>query len=309
MRFEVYVPRIGKKDVWLRLLLEADTWINALKSGLLKLGEDGQAVDSAVCEVMPNGSFVVRDPRHNRTFLLRECGAVPDGSPPAAAPPRARPAPEEVGDARQAELSLVPSSPGMALPGRVVEEAEASPPQLPAARAARPLAAGPLDQRLPEVQRAVDGVSRFGRDLQGAAGHVLDLAMGWVPCESGSVLFTHVNREDLYFAAARGPKAKEVLAFRVPIGKGIVGFCAAEGTCLAVIDVKSDPRFFSRISESLGHEVHTIMAAPILSRGRVYGAIELLNRQDGTSFSEEELRLLSFIGYRFAEYLLTVIPG
>ncbi|MBM4318383.1 MAG: GAF domain-containing protein [Deltaproteobacteria bacterium] len=310
MRFEMYIPRLGRKDAWVRLLLEADSWVGALKSGLLRLGEDGRTVERALCEVRPNGVFLVRDPQHGRTFLLRETQEQPLAES-SSSPPRSRPIATSFAREEPARLAIRPSSPGMTVPGRVVqEEAEAAlPTQPPPPSGPRPLPAGPLEILLPRVQEEIDQVRQLGSDLRAAAGHALDVAMRYISAESGSVLYTHVNCHDLYFAAARGPKASEVLTFRVPIGVGIVGFSAAEGTSLAVNDVKRDPRFFSRISEALDYEVSTLMAVPILSQGKVYGAIELINHLGAPTFSEEELRLLSFIGERLAEHLAQVIGG
>lgn len=311
MRYEIYVPRRGKKESWLRLLVDADTWAAALKSGLMRIGEDGRAVERALCDVQPNGTFIIRDSEDQRTFLLREIGESSAEQPVerrgASMPPQGRPA-EELAREEKGGLNLYAALTGATPPGIVISEKEAPAPRLPkVSDLPRHLPAGPVDKVLPQVQREVDEVRAFGRDLQAAGKHVLELSMSWIPCESGSVLYTHINRRDLYFAAARGPKSKEVLSFRIPMGRGIVGFAAAEGTCLAVNDVKRDPRFFSRISEAIGHEAHNILAAPILDKGKVFGAIELINRKGEPSFSSEELRLLSFIGYRLARYLSTVL--
>ncbi len=304
MRYEIYVPRLNRQKTWLRLLVESDDWAAALKSGLLRLGESGDAIEHAVCEVQPGGLFFVRDPGSQRTFLLRE---LPEEPAPAAAPgPQGRPASDLGPDPG---LSVRATDPGLAPAARVLEELESS--QLPPDT--------PLPKSLPQIPVSADDSERMealrrdlearmaGLDLQAAANLALDVAMAWVPCESGSVLYTHVNQRDLYFVAARGPKSEEVFSFLVPTGRGIVGFAAAEGTCLAVNDVRRDPRFFSRISEALGHEVRNLMAAPLLTRGKVFGAIELINRQGGHAFRGEELRQLSLVGYVLAERIAAVL--
>ena len=304
MRYEVYIPQPGRKDAWVRLLLEAESWAAALKSGLLRLGEDGHAVERAVCEVRPDGAYFVRDLERGRTFLLRETQQQMQAGSVERPAPRPRPAPGNAEIARSSPLGVHPSSPGRGETGRVMEEAEAALPFAPPAPAAPdPQQAGAYAAVLPRLLQELSRLDGLGSDLQAAAGHTLDVAMRFVPSESGSVLYTHVNGRELYFAAARGPKAEEVLAFRVPIGVGIAGFSAAEGTSLAVNDVKRDARFFSEISDSLGYQVKMIMAAPLLHQGRVYGAIELINRLKAPAFSEDELRLLAVAGGRLAEHL------
>ena len=136
---------------------------------------------------------------------------------------------------------------------------------------------------------------------------VIDLAMDSIAAESGSVLFADTSGRELYFAAARGPKASEVMDFRVPMGEGIVGFCSKEGVSLAVSDAQNDPRFYEDISESIGYETDSLLCAPVQFQGRVYGAIELINRDGGSTFTSNEMNALSYIGRQLAEYVNRVV--
>ena len=67
--------------------------------------------------------------------------------------------------------------------------------------------------------------------------------------------FSDISDDDLQFVAATGPKASEVMKFRVPMGQGIVGFAAQEGVSLAVSDVEKDDRFYKDISDKIGYPV------------------------------------------------------
>jgi hypothetical protein len=148
------------------------------------------------------------------------------------------------------------------------------------------------------------------RDYKEAAAFILKLAHQNIPSDSGAVFISDFNRGDLFFASATGPKAKDVMKFRVGMGKGIVGFSAQECVSLAVSDVHRDPRFYAKISDSLGYETRSILCAPAQSEGRVYGAIELINKSTGTSFSSDEINLLNYLAHEFADYLMnTGQPG
>ncbi|MBA2660959.1 MAG: GAF domain-containing protein [Bradymonadaceae bacterium] len=136
---------------------------------------------------------------------------------------------------------------------------------------------------------------------------VMDMAVNKVGAESGSILFADVNGRELYFATARGPKAEEIMDFRVPMGKGLVGFCAREGVSLAISDAERDPRFYKEISEALGYETRALLCAPIQHEGRVYGAIELINKKANSNFSSNEMSALSYIGRQLAQYVNDVI--
>ncbi len=140
-------------------------------------------------------------------------------------------------------------------------------------------------------------------NLQAAANLLLDLAMKVIPADSGSVYVADINTSDLYFAAARGPKAEEVMKFRVPMGQGLVGFSAQEGVGLAVSDAQKDPRFFAVISQKLGYDTRSILCAPSQKNGRTYGALQLINKKGNDTFSGDEMNLLSYLSHQFAEYL------
>lgn len=137
-----------------------------------------------------------------------------------------------------------------------------------------------------------------------AAEFILGLAMESVPAESGSVLIADINDNELYFAAATGPKAAEVKQFRVPIGQGIAGFCATEGVALAVSDADQDERFYADISEKLGYATASILCSPCQNEGRTYAVLELVNRSGGSCFTADEVNVLNFLAYEFAQYLI-----
>lgn len=144
-------------------------------------------------------------------------------------------------------------------------------------------------------------------DMEQVVNFVMELAMSKVPAESGAILFADSDGRELYFATARGPKAAEVMDFRVPMGKGIVGFCARQGVSLAISDAQRDERFYRNISDALQYPTQSILCAPIQFEGRVYGCIELMNRQQGSAFSANEVNAMTYIGRQFAEYINRLI--
>jgi len=141
------------------------------------------------------------------------------------------------------------------------------------------------------------------KSMEEVVNYVMDLAMKSIDAESGSVLFADTSGSELYFAAARGPKANEVMDFKVPMGEGIVGFCSKEGVSLAVGDAQNDPRFYEDISESIGYDTDSLLCAPVQYQGRVYGAIELINKEGGSTFDSNEMNALSYMGRQLAEYV------
>ncbi len=346
--FEVFIPTADPNGFDITARIRADSWINALRNGLSRLGDTAD-VQHIHCDITEEG-IVVTEPRSGRVFRIRE---VPEGAPAAPAmpqvaapvaqppppPPDAVPAPRLVAEAprpkvRPALAARIDAAladeeaaitPTMAArqpvmpppPPRDVEAPRfansAAEEKVTRARPAAKSAAAPLVGR-PKYQpggleetiaELFDSTQRIFllADAKQVADLTLELAMRKVACESGAVLVADINKNDLYFLAARGPKAREVMSFRVPMGQGIAGFCAQEGVTLAVSDVQRDPRFYAFVSQSLGYETRSILCAPAQRDGRVYGAIELINKHAGSSFSQAEVEVVNYLARVFADYL------
>jgi len=121
-----------------------------------------------------------------------------------------------------------------------------------------------------------------------------------VDAEAGSVFSARLGGRELELAVARGPRAKELLALRVavPVGVGIVGFCAQEDVCLAISDAEKDPRFHRAVSDAIGYETRSLLCAPIAQKGQVLGALEVLNKRGGRPFDAADLAVLSYLAHQ-----------
>ncbi len=64
-----------------------------------------------------------------------------------------------------------------------------------------------------------------------------------------------------------------------------------------VHDVTCDPRFYRRISEATGFPTRSILCVPMIAKGRVIGAIELLNKIGGDFDEEDALRLMRMAAF------------
>lgn len=135
----------------------------------------------------------------------------------------------------------------------------------------------------------------------------LDLAMKYIPCESGSYAKSTLNSTDLEFVSCRGPKSQDVKGLKIKVGQGLVGFSAKHGCFIAVGDVQKDPRFFKEISEKIGYETTSIACAPVRSfeTNITFGVIELINKKNSYRFNEDDLEFLRFIADKMAELLHT----
>lgn len=132
---------------------------------------------------------------------------------------------------------------------------------------------------------------------------LLDIALAHVPAESGSFYLADLNGHVLTFAAVRGPRADAIMRgrFTVPVGQGIIGFCALEGICLRVADMQKDPHYAAQIADAVGYAVKDTLCASAEKDGRLYGAIQLINSKQG--FSAAHMEVLRYIGLTAAQLL------
>ncbi len=112
-----------------------------------------------------------------------------------------------------------------------------------------------------------------------------------IPSEAWSMLMVDEERKELSFELALGEKGKDVASFRVKIGEGIAGWVAQTGKPTIVNDTSKDPRFASRFDSETHFKTRSILCAPLISRGRTIGVVQVINRLGG-KFSKTDLDLL-----------------
>jgi PAS domain S-box-containing protein len=79
------------------------------------------------------------------------------------------------------------------------------------------------------------------------------------------------------------------------VGKGVVGWVVQYGQSVKVDRPESDPRFLHQVDNITGFKTESILAAPILAKGKTIGVIEFLNRRNGT-FQFPDLELVGMVG-------------
>ena len=118
--------------------------------------------------------------------------------------------------------------------------------------------------------------------------------------EAGSLLLMDPRGKELTFEVVLGPTGANLLGLKTEVGKGIVGTVAKTGEPLIVNDAAADPRWNIAFDEATNFRTKDILCVPMLSHERVVGVVEVINKQDGTVFSNEECNLLMSFGAQAA---------
>ena len=110
---------------------------------------------------------------------------------------------------------------------------------------------------------------------------------------------------ELVFRTPTGPMADKLTDQRIKKGEGIAGWVVDHSETAIVADAKEDSRFFSGIDESTGFQTKSVLCVPLLLKGKPIGALEAINKADGSHFTEKDALMLS----TFAEQTVMAIEN
>ena len=105
---------------------------------------------------------------------------------------------------------------------------------------------------------------------------------------------------ELVFSVPTGPESDKLTDFRLPPGKGIAGWVAENEQHLLIPDVKKDKRFYGKTDEMSGFETKSILCVPLKAKSKMIGVLEVINKVDDTSFTEEDAMLLNIFANQAA---------
>lgn len=120
---------------------------------------------------------------------------------------------------------------------------------------------------------------------------VVEKIRGLIPSEAWSLLMIDEERQELVFEAALGVKGRDVSGFRLKLGEGVAGWVAQTGRPTIVNDTARDPRFTDRVDSRTQFQTRSILCAPLVSRGRTIGVLEIINKLGGR-FTRSDLALV-----------------
>lgn len=136
---------------------------------------------------------------------------------------------------------------------------------------------------------------------------LLDRVLHWaenvMQATGASALLLDERDNMLHFAAATGPKASALLPFKLRLGEGIAGWVAQHGKPAIVNDALHDQRFAQSIDQRIGFSTHSVLCVPVRVRDKMLGVIEVINRRDGSPFSESDAELLMAVANQAAVVL------
>ena len=85
-----------------------------------------------------------------------------------------------------------------------------------------------------------------------------------------------------------GTAVEELGKLVLKVDQGIVGKVVSSGQPIYTNDVANDEHHYRKADEKTGFHTRTLLCVPLVFRGRVVGAMQLVNKKDG-DFDEVDL--------------------
>lgn len=120
-----------------------------------------------------------------------------------------------------------------------------------------------------------------------------------VGAETGSLLLLDAASNELYFEVALGEKGARLKEIRIKADQGIAGWVLQNEQGVIVNDPANDPRFYQGADAQSQFTTTSLLAAPLVVKGKTIGVLEAINKVAG-EFDNGDLDLLIFLANQVA---------
>ena len=341
MYFEVQVPS-AQKDVGVRLQIEAANWRRALKTALHHSGITIDGMDGFYVE-LGDKAFQVTNPAQRHVYHVRVLDDKErstsqvlkslSGSHATVPAGQQRVDPSQSGQIKfkdrstgkfrtigAQDISLYRQEDPNESGGRILQESrmptgnqsaveEVYSPDSSGPHEPEDAFGGVSETALEDVFLEMPAIFEPGYATEDAIDFILDLAMKYIPCTHGGVLFAADTADSIYFASARGTGAEKCLEIDLPIDRGIAATALRNGFSLVVGDAPNDPRYDPTMANLTGIREQTVLAAPIQAGERAFGVVMLINRQQRDGFTQYDSNIVSYIASQMGTFIQTQLDS
>ncbi len=118
--------------------------------------------------------------------------------------------------------------------------------------------------------------------------------------EASTLMLLDEETGELVFSVPTGSESDKLTDIRIPPGKGIAGWVAVNVQDILISDASKDPRFYGKVDEISGFETKSVLCVPLMAKSKLIGVLEVINKKDDVSFTEEDAMLLNFFANQTA---------
>jgi Nif-specific regulatory protein len=126
-------------------------------------------------------------------------------------------------------------------------------------------------------------------DLNSLLTQILSSATRLCGGDASSLLLVNKETQKLYFEVALGIADAAVKHFTVKMGEGVAGWVALHNKSVIMNDAENDKRHQKDIAKQINYPSKTILAVPMRVKDECLGVIEIINKKEGKSFTQEDM--------------------
>jgi signal transduction histidine kinase len=143
-------------------------------------------------------------------------------------------------------------------------------------------------ERLLEITRNLS----TALDLEPFLKTIVSEACALTDSEAASILGYDETSNELEFLAVPWHYRDTLHGAKIPVKGSAAGWACKEAKPLLVPDSKSDPRHFSALDFASAFETRSILAVPLMVKGRPLGALEAVNKIGDAHYTEDDTTIL-----------------
>ncbi len=151
------------------------------------------------------------------------------------------------------------------------------------------------------IEKFMESMSEMDRLLE----VIISEGRAATDAESCSLALYDENSDELHFYTAMGEKGEgevehKLKCVRVKMGLGIIGWTAVHMKAVNVTDAYNDPRFYKEVDKQTGFLTRSILAVPMIRRGKLVGVVEAVSKRSPEGFSEHDEKVLTVLASQAA---------
>ena len=117
--------------------------------------------------------------------------------------------------------------------------------------------------------------------------------------EAASILLYDNLTRQLYFQVATNLDEPTMRGLVVPLEGSIAGWIVINRKAVRITDAHEDERFFGTVDQMTGRPTHSLLGVPLITKNKVVGVLEALNKEKG-KFTEGDESMLTVLGAQAA---------
>ncbi len=156
-------------------------------------------------------------------------------------------------------------------------------------------------QRLDGYRRLIDIARDLAStlDLDELLRRIVFAAAEITDAEAASILLYDGTARQLYFQVATNIDQPTMRGLIVPLEGSIAGWIVTNRKTVRIDNAHKDPRFFADVEQTTGFQTQSLIGVPLITKDKIVGVLEVLNKSSG-KFTDENENLLLVLGAQAA---------